>query len=378
MIVQSGHSKASGHPLRNRHRSLSALVALLATLGDFATGMPDARAADVHPICAQMQEEAQKMSVQIDAAVGFDCDMWEVMDAKGSPRTVMVGKPRAIDFSFRSWGNSDFLLLGEVHDNGHHHTLRRNIIETIKSSHDLGTFSKGLVFEHIRADQQPALDTFAEFNAKARRLGNSGDLFRFLDWDKSGWPDKKIFEPLFSAAINARLPILPGDPPRERVRAIAKGGAAALTDEERQRFKLDQPLEPKLQDALLDDLEASHCGLMPKTAFGGMAVAQRYRDAHLADALAEAAGKHGAAILLAGNGHVRKDRGVPYYLQQMAPNRKVVSVMLLEVEDGKNDPQAYIPRDPDGKPAVDYILFTPRAERKDPCAEMRERFGWKK
>ena len=235
-----------------------------------------------------------------------------------------------------------------------------------------------LVFEHIRADQQAALDQFAEFSAKARRLGNSDDLFRFLDWDKSGWPDKQIFEPLFSAAIAGKLPILAGDPPRERVRAIAKGGAAALTDDERQRFKLDQPLAPKLQDALLEELEASHCGLMPKTAFGNMAVAQRYRDAHLADALAKAAAIHARAILLAGNGHVRKDRGVPYYLAQMAPNRKVVSVMLLEVEDGKTDPSAYIPRDPDGKPAVDYIIFTPRTERKDPCADMRERFGKRK
>ena len=264
------------------------------------------------------------------------------------------------------------ILLGEVHDNPHSHALRAALLADLSSSKP-----PALVFEHIRTDQQPALDQFAEFNEKARRLGNSGDFFRFLDWDKSGWPDKKIFEPLFSAAINAKLPLLPGDPPRERVRAIATGGDAALTDDERRRFKLDQPLDAKLQEALLDELEASHCGLMPKSAFGNMAVAQRYRDAHLAEALTKAAGQHGAAILFAGNGHVRKDRGVPYYLEKMAPNRKVVSVMLLEVEDGQNDPKSYIPRDPDGKPAVDYILFTPRAERKDPCAEMRERFGKK-
>ena len=183
---------------------------------------------------------------------------------------------------------------------------------------------------------------------------------------------------MFAAAITAKLPILPGDPPREKVRAVAKGGTAALSADERQRLHLDQPLAAPLQDALLSELEASHCGLMPKTAFGNMAMAQRYRDAHLAEALAKAADTHGSAVLFAGNGHVRNDRGVPHYLRQMAPERRTVSVMLLEVEDGKTDPEAYVPRDALGKAAVDYIIFTPRAERNDPCREMRERFGGKK
>ena len=38
--------------------------------------------------------------------------------------------------------------------------------------------------------------------------------------------------------------------------------------EELARLKLDQPLEPRLHDALLTELEESHCGMMPKTAFG--------------------------------------------------------------------------------------------------------------
>ena len=132
-------------------------------------------------------------------------------------------------------------------------------------------------------------------------------------------------------------------------------------------------MEPRLQDALLTELEESHCGMMPKTAFGNMAFAQRYRDAHLADAVLKAAEKQGSAILLAGNGHVRTDRGVPAYLRQRAPDRKVVSVMLIEVEDGKTDPQAYVPRDPDGKPVADYIVLTPRQQRPDPCEAMRAR-----
>ncbi len=286
---------------------------------------------------------------------------------------------RLVGETISGLNSGSIVLIGETHDNGEQHALRAKWLAEVDMM--LGNSKAkppALVFEHIRADQQPALDQFAEFSASARRLGHSGDLFRFLDWGKSGWPDQKLFEPLFAAAIQFKLPILPGDPPREKVRAVAKGGTEALTADERKRLHLDQPLAPPLQDALLTELEASHCGLMPKTAFGNMAVAQRYRDAHLAEALVKAADAHGSAVLFAGNGHVRNDRGVPYYLRQMAPNRKVVTVMLLEVENGKTDPEAYVPRDPEGKPAADYIIFTPRAERKDPCADMRERFGKKK
>ena len=71
--------------------------------------------------------------------------------------------------------------------------------------------------------------------------------------------------------------------------------------------------------------------------------------------------------LIAGNGHVRSDRGVPWHIRRRQPEARVTSVLLLEVEEGKTDPAAYVPRDPEGRPAADTIIFTPRAKRDDPC-----------
>ena len=70
---------------------------------------------------------------------------------------------------------------------------------------------------------------------------------------------------------------------------------------------------------LASELAGSHCGALPAYRFPTMSLAQRYTDAHLAEALVKAAEKHGGAFLLAGNGHVRTDRGVPWYLRQLAP-----------------------------------------------------------
>ena len=267
------------------------------------------------------------------------------------------------------------VLLGETHDNPEHHKLRAAMIEHAMLD---AKRKPAAVFEHIRTDQFAGLVEFAEFNRTARRLGTASDLLRFLDWDTSGWPDKAMFAPLFSAVIRAKLAILPGDAPRDTVRRIAREGPSVLSSADLARLKLDQPLPEALNDALLTELEASHCGLVPKTAFTNMALAQRYRDAHIASQLVEAADKHGAAILFAGNGHVRADRGVPYYLEQLAPNRKVLTVTLSEAVKDKTDANTSMPMARDGRPAADFVVVTPATPRDDPCIGIREQFGKKK
>ena len=260
------------------------------------------------------------------------------------------------------------VLLGEIHDNPAHHQLRANLI-ALSAKRNVG-WRPGIVFEQIRSDQQAALDQFQEARKDGR--GTVDDLFRLLDWKRSGWPSAEIYKTLFEAALAADLQIHAGDAPRERVRALARG--TPLPAEEQQRLGLDKPMPQPLLDALAAELKDSHCGMLPDAALGGMSLAQRYRDAHLADVVLAAAKRHGAAILIAGNGHVRSDRGVPWYIRQRSPQAAVESIMMVEVEEGKLDPATYLPRHPDGKPAADTLIFTPRHDRPDPCAKMREQF----
>jgi uncharacterized iron-regulated protein len=265
------------------------------------------------------------------------------------------------------------VLLGEVHDNPEQHVVRGDILWP-----RLGNLvpTRGLrpaaVFEHIRATQQPQIDSFYLKAARSRRLWRASDLLRELKWDASGWPDGEIFQPLFDAALWAKLRVYPGNGPRDRMRPLVRGDHAGITDEEAARLRMAQTMSEPLLAALAAELEASHCGVLPASAFGPMSLAQRYTDAYMAESLAKAAQKHGGAFLLAGNGHVRTDRGVPWHLRQIAPDRKAVAVMLLEVEAGKDDPAADVPRAPDGAWAADYVLFTPAHPRPDPCEKMRQ------
>jgi len=255
----------------------------------------------------------------------------------------------------------DFLLLGEVHDNPEHHRVRESLFQ-------LGA----LVSEHLSSERGPDLARFQEMAKTTKRTLTLDDFKILTSWSQTGWTDD-VARMLFDVALQNKVPLYTGDVPRNTIRRVSMEGGASIPVDELARLKMDEPLGQPLDEASLTEIEDSHCGAMPREAFHGMAYAQRYRDASLADALVKAAETHDSAVLVAGNGHVRRDRGVPWYLRQRAPGKKIVAVMLAEVEDGKNDAESYVPRDPDGKPAVDYILFTPPFAREDQCEKMRKK-----
>jgi len=258
---------------------------------------------------------------------------------------------------------ADIVCFGEVHDNTAHHIFRAHFANARSGN----VKPRAAVFEQIRADQQPALDTFA-----ALAHPSTDDLLKALDWEHSPWSKTADYRPLFDAAVSNQQPVYAGDPPRDVIHKAARQGLAqALLPGEIARLALDTPLGEANETASLKEIEDSHCGAIPKSAHAGMAQAQRYRDAYMADALIRSTGAHGAAILFAGNGHVRTDRGVPWYIAKRKPDATLVSIMLIEVEDGQTDPEAYVPRDPAGNPATGYIVFTPRSHRDDPCANMK-------
>lgn len=223
--------------------------------------------------------------------------------------------------------------------------------------------------EQLNTAQEPGLAEYADRRGDVDT--RYSEFKQLVGWGNSVWA-KYHYEPLLRVLTDFDQPIYAGDVARADMMKAAKEGPSALPADERARLELDTPLGEKLDAASLAEIEDAHCGKLPKEMLPNMAFAQRYRDAHLADVTLKAAEKHGSAVLFTGNGHARTDRGVPWYIRQRTPDRKVVSVLLVEVEDGKTDPEAYVPRDPDGKPAADYIVFTPLAERPDPCSQMPE------
>ena len=87
-----------------------------------------------------------------------------------------------------------------------------------------------------------------------------------------------------------------------------------------------------------------------------MTRAQFARDAVMAQVLRKHAAR--GAVLLAGNGHVRRDIGVPRWLSAM-PIERQLAVGFVEDDD------------PVVEGRFDAVVVTARAERKDPCNGLR-------
>ena len=177
------------------------------------------------------------------------------------------------------------VLLGEIHDNGDHHRLQGWVVG------QLGDGARAVVFEQFRADQQSILDAFvAGLDASGETPAAQVEkLFLATDWARSGWPETGLYAPLMEAVVGARMAMLAGNPPRQRVMEVARQGLDVISADARGRLLLDRELGAALGEALLEELEASHCGLMPKSAFGNMAKAQRFRDGYMARVMADAA-----------------------------------------------------------------------------------------
>jgi uncharacterized iron-regulated protein len=263
----------------------------------------------------------------------------------------------------RELAAADIVLIGETHDNPDHHNLQAWIIRELLRKGRKPT----IAMEMIGADQQPQLANYlGRQGATPEGLGDA------LGWNKH-WPDWNIYLPIARAAFDNKLPIVPADADADRIDQVGRSGLNSLVDTERQRLGLTAALSSADTAALLSEIKQAHCGLLPGGDIEPMSQVQRFRDAAIADNLLTAAAKSsGGVVLIAGAGHVRTDRAVPFYLRQRGPQYRTLSVMLMEVDDAVRDPAAAVPRDSAGRAAADFIWYTARAERVDQCEEMRK------
>lgn len=246
------------------------------------------------------------------------------------------------------------VILGEKHDNADHHRLQAQLLGALVA----GGARPAVAWEMVDVDQQATMDAYLAKDAPDAQV-----LGHVLQWEERGWPSWHLYQPLASLMLHARLPSLAANLPTGVGRAIARGSTTSLPSPLWQRLGLDQPLARPMQDALEQEMANSHCGALPKEHLAPMALAQRARDAHMALRASEPSLQ---VVLIAGNGHARLDHGVPWHLARMKPGVVVASVAFLEVEDGVEDPKAYL-----GLP-YSAVWFTPRANDEDHCEGFRK------
>jgi hypothetical protein len=103
-----------------------------------------------------------------------------------------------------------------------------------------------------------------------------------------------------------------------------------------------------------------------------MALAQRARDAQMAARMVEVSGDAGV-VLIAGAGHVRKDRGVAAAVHMRRQEAGIASLAFVEVDHQATDPQAYAAHFSAPRLPFDFVWFTPRYSDEDPCEKFKKK-----
>lgn len=234
---------------------------------------------------------------------------------------------------------ADVVILGEIHDNGAHHLGQATLMAELAP--------RAVVFEMLSAEMAGQVNAFDG--------GDVSTLGALIGWEAAGWPDFALYQPVFEALGNAH--VVGAAVPRADVRAAFTDGAAKVFGPEAARFGLTADL-PEAQRAARSEFQfQAHCAAMPMEMMGGMVEAQRLRDAAFAARALEAFEAHGApVVVITGNGHARRDWGVPYLIGRAAPAVSVFSVGFVEAPATADDPR------------FDVTIVTAAAERGDPCA----------
>ena len=251
-------------------------------------------------------------------------------------------------------------LLGEIHDDPEHHEIRARLLHEMagRGSHP------AVVMEQFDFDHDASLRAAQRAHADPDRIATAGAL------DRKGW-QWPLHRPIVAQALASDLPLRAGN----LSRAALSGNLDAVL---RARPRLAKRLHAAAwtngqAKALQDDIAAGHCNMLPDAIVPKLALAQRMRDAAMAQALVDDATADGA-VLIAGNGHVRNDLGVPVYLH--APGlpgaqARSISVGFLEASADEMRAEGFPQPLIASNPGFDYVVVTPPIARPDPCEAFR-------
>ena len=241
--------------------------------------------------------------------------------------------------------NAPLWMMGEVHDNAQGHFYRLKDLEAKLG----GQWRPALLMEQFNVEQQPAL-TKAWQNCESSQcvIDTAGGI--------KGW-NWGMYKPLIDLALKYELPLVAANLSGQQVKDVMKSGFSAVFDGQTiKAYKLDQPLPQPWLDNQRKMLAQSHCNALPADAIDPMVRAQAARDVMFAKLMQEYA--VGGAVLIAGNGHVRRDLGVYQWLPEDLASRVKIAGY---VEPAGADTFIY-----------DIMRVVNEHKRADPCAQFKK------
>ena len=271
---------------------------------------------------------------------------WQVLTAGLTSTLLVAGASAAVASTTVSQNNNAPLwMMGEVHDNAEGHFYRLKDLEAKLG----GQWRPALLMEQFNVEQQPAL-------TKAWQTCQSAQCVIDTAGGVKGW-DWGMYKPLITLALKYELPLVAANLSSQQVKAVMQSGFSAVFDAQTiKAYKLDQPLPQPWLDNQRKMIAQSHCNALPAAATDSMVKAQAARDVMFAKLMGQYAS--GGAVLIAGNGHVRRDLGVYQWLPADLASRVKIAGY---VEPAGVDTLIY-----------DIMRVINEHKRADPCAQFKK------
>jgi len=217
----------------------------------------------------------------------------------------------------------DRLLVGERHDNPDHHALQLWLLRALAEERPQGS----LLLEMLDPQQQALVDAVRR---EVREGRAPADLPEALGW-QGGW-DWAQYGALVSHALAQPYPLLHANLGRDEIMSIYRAAPS---------LQGRKSAAAAVSEALLAQIEVSHCGMLPASQLPAMLAVQQQRDRRMAERTLAAAEP---AMLL----HIEDLSG-----------KSVAVLMLAEVGETVSAAQA------------DYVWYTPAQPEQDHCEQLR-------
>jgi len=213
---------------------------------------------------------------------------------------------------------ADIILFGEFHDNPIAHWLQFKLSKAILDSNTV------FGAEMFEADNQQALDSFLKGLYSPKGFDSAARL----------WPNYKTdYEPLVSLAKNNQLPFIATNIPRRYASKVYRGDFEALDTLSDLEKSWIAPL-PILFDSSLSQYQNM---LTMMGGHGGMKLvkAQAIKDATMAYFIAQNIQKGQKFIHFNGAYHSDFYQGIYWYLKQLNPEFKILTISTVSQKDLK-------------------------------------------
>jgi uncharacterized iron-regulated protein len=258
-----------------------------------------------------------------------------VLAESGRLTALPTGAAATADDVAKAADGKRFVFLGEQHATPAHQQMQASLIEALVRR------GRRVVvgLEMLQRPKQAALDAFT-----AGRIDEAA-LLEQADWKGQWGFDFAFYRPVFDAARRHRLPVVALNVPRDWVRAVGRGGLAALPAEAKSELPSD--IDPNVPDhrKVFEALMGGH----PMTGPQGdnMLAAQTIWDVGMADTAVRylernRADRRTVFVVIAGSGHVMYGQGINLRLARRKAGEGITIVMTesttpLTVANGLGD-----------------------------------------